>query len=1221
MRTTVPPIQISNFRKSVIAFAVAAACSSQATAIDLTVKDETYDLFTPGFYASTLDSKETYDSISFHNIEFGLGNNELPASTSSGVLKIGHFDGSISSITLSDIKQTSDMAVVGIDGIHIAGENGSLQSNVQIGSINVNGLSTQGALSEANGVNIGSYSSVTYNKITISNVTSKYWGAQGLLVRGSTLNALDSTSDGTIKIQNITGFAAYGANFENGPNSSQVSGKNLIIDTVTAKGESPYWPFKGSAHGLNVGIDTIFDNISIANITSEGSSYGVDVDSSSDLTVSEELIIKNVQGSTSEGLRIWYDGDLEQIVKTTSAKILNIGGTSADASTSNLSFGVEVNGNIWEGTSAQITGIYATDSGEAAGLQFYTNGQNRGRIVQKSIEIASVSGGDSYGIRNAISESYTPDIETDPENLASNPVLTFNSETIDINGITGAKSAFGIYNANINKNKDKTYSWRDDYDDPESPLKTVSYFNTDSLQMDAKETYIHNVQGKELAFGLYSARSSFNSDYLEISNVSADSFSAGISAEDKSDVSVKSAFIDTSNSSSKGYNGSYSEYRIEDEDDASSVNVTSVALRAVSGSSISLGTDGNQTVGIYGTIVAGRGTVDTQGSSVGESKITLGSTDGSTIVKVYGDVYAGNGGTVNLTLGKGSILEGQVDDYHELDSTQAGTVFRNSAFVNLEDKNAGTGKDEEISVGDRIPVTAAGTATIKLDGGTWIARGQSFVRNVAFGSQGGRIDLTRNENSSVSIENLSGQGQFDMTLGAYTEGTDEIKSDMLYVQNVGAGSSFTIAAHLADGVNVEDLTGLRFATVGSVEGGHSSNLFKVVQITDQGFKNWNLDVVTEDYQSGDEDNARFNGDSNGEGAYKPGEDAIDAIFGDDKSRDNVAVNDLEPRAANEGSQNYIIGGVQKGSTISDAGQAVIATARGLYYNAVEIDRFNQRYGDRRYDENNKSLWMRVRHDRWGTAAGVGDFKSQNTTYQVGFDYTDFVDSGKMIYGAAIDFMDGNTDYESISGSGQTKRYAASAYATYMGDNGSYLDMIGKVGRLSNEYAVKLDSGAGVSADYMNWITALSVEAGHQFTSEGSSWFAEPQIQAQYVYVSNNDYSNGQTQIDQDAIHSFITRAGFRIGRWLDENKGANVYAKADVLHEWAGEQDIHVKDKTTAVGGETFEINNHGTWFDVGLGFQAPIGESFYAYGDAEYRFGNDLDQTWTFNFGGKFVF
>lgn len=132
MRTTVtPPLQISNFRKSVIAFAVAAACSSQATAIDLTVKDETYDPFAPGFYASTLDSKETYDSISFSNIEFGRGDNDLPKTTS-GALKIGHFDGSISSITLSDIKQTSNKNAISINGICIAGENGSMQSNVQI---------------------------------------------------------------------------------------------------------------------------------------------------------------------------------------------------------------------------------------------------------------------------------------------------------------------------------------------------------------------------------------------------------------------------------------------------------------------------------------------------------------------------------------------------------------------------------------------------------------------------------------------------------------------------------------------------------------------------------------------------------------------------------------------------------------------------------------------------------------------------------------------------------------------------------------------------------------------------------------------------------------------------------------------------------------------------------------------------------------------------------
>lgn len=55
----------------------------------------------------------------------------------------------------------------------------------------------------------------------------------------------------------------------------------------------------------------------------------------------------------------------------------------------------------------------------------------------------------------------------------------------------------------------------------------------------------------------------------------------------------------------------------------------------------------------------------------------------------------------------------------------------------------------------------------------------------------------------------------------------------------------------------------------------------------------------------------------------------------------------------------------------------------------------------------------------GYSRGSWDFKSQNTTYQIGYDYTSFIDSGKVIYGAAIDLMDGNTDYESISGSGQT----------------------------------------------------------------------------------------------------------------------------------------------------------------------------------------------------------
>lgn len=693
---------------------------------------------------------------------------------------------------------------------------------------------------------------------------------------------------------------------------------------------------------------------------------------------------------------------------------------------------------------------------------------------------------------------------------------------------------------------------------------------------------VTEVSGDKCAYGVYNAQNAhFHVGSLTLENVNAVSGTAiALAAEDNADVQVGNALINPGKWTT--YEGNYAGAP------SAEVNTESTfAIRTVDDANVTMATGENQTAQIYGTILANRGNTATE---VVGGTVKIGNNTGT--VGIYGDVYAGNGGSVELTLGKGSVLEGQVDDYHELDSTLTGIVFRNSNFGDL-------------------PVTKAGSTTIKLNGGTWLARGQSFVKNVDFGTNGGLVDLTKNANSSVSIENLSGRGQFDMNFGAYTEGNESVESDMLYIQNVAAGSSFTIQAHLADGVTVNDLARLRFATVGNVEGGHSGNLFKI-QIADEGFNNWNFNVATEDYAVGDEDNARFNGIADGKGDYKPGENAVDAIYGN---------NGASTLAEGQASQNYYIASAQEGASVSDAGQAVIATARGLYYNAVEIDRFNQRYGDRRYDETNNSVWVRVRHDRWGTDAGIGDFDSQNTTYQMGYDYTQPVDGGKMIYGAAFDFMDGDTDYKSIHGSGETKRYALSAYATYMGENGSYLDVIGKVGRLSNEYSVRLDSGNGVSADYHNWMTAVSVETGHQLSSDASRWFVEPQIQAQYVHVSSNDYTNGQTKIDQDSIHSFITRAGFRVGRWLDDEKNANAYFKADVLREWAGEQDIHVKDKTTAAGGDTFEISNHGTWFDVGMGFQAPFGKNFYAYGDAEYRFGNDLDQTWTFNFGGKFVF
>lgn len=567
--------------------------------------------------------------------------------------------------------------------------------------------------------------------------------------------------------------------------------------------------------------------------------------------------------------------------------------------------------------------------------------------------------------------------------------------------------------------------------------------------------------------------------------------------------------------------------------------------------------------------------------------------DTATTMYLKGDVIAANGGKIDLKFGNGSHWVGRTDDYKDADSADWNETHSSIFTPSFS-----------------APVTSSGSVSVNLgEGSTWTLTGQSWLSSL----QGSNnvIDLTAEDgegNHALHIGTITGSNN-TFVMNLLRDGS----GNMLYVYQGTSAPQNIVVANPEEALSMSVGEKIRFATIaqagngfeeGDVSGGSETALFGTrTTVADVGVFDVDYAIEYVDRAS-DDSSVDYDGGTDMTNE-KPGSDYISSIYDDEENPD---------------SQNVYL--VRTGSsTISDAGQAIIATARGLYYNAIEIDRFNQRYGNRRYDENNKGLWARVRHDRWGTDAGVGDFKSQNTTYQIGFDYTDPVESGKMIYGAAVDLMDGNTDYESISGSGQTKRYAVSAYATYMKDNGGYLDIVGKIGRLSNEYSVRMDSGGVVTADYMNWMAGLSVEAGHQLSSETSCWFVEPQVQAQYVFVSDNDYSNGQTKVDQDSIHSFITRVGFRVGRWIGEDKGSNVYFKGDVLREWYGEQGIHVSDKTTGVGGDSFNLDNKGTWFDVGFGFQAPLGKSFYAYGDAEYRFGNDLDQTWTFNFGGKYVF
>lgn len=548
------------------------------------------------------------------------------------------------------------------------------------------------------------------------------------------------------------------------------------------------------------------------------------------------------------------------------------------------------------------------------------------------------------------------------------------------------------------------------------------------------------------------------------------------------------------------------------------------------------------------------------------SALTIGKDSKVTEV---GDVFATNGGKVDMTLGAGSAWEGRSDDFLDV----ATGTDRMKALADLSGKTLPT----------------SGQIKLTMAGGTWTARGQSTLSELAFTDKG-TVDMTKEVASSVHIGKLTGSdGTFKMTLHS-----DPTKSDMLYVDDASGASNVNVQAAIVDGDDVTKMEGLRFATT---KGNTADSLFKVSS-EDQGFNDMKFNVAHEVYN---QDKSAVNKQYN-EGDAKPGNDLVNQVYGDKGTNWYLTTADLTP---------------------STSGKVILATARHNYWQAVDMDRLNKRLGDRRLaGDEDHGLWVRMRHDRLGTNAGMGDFRSRDWNYQVGYDYSWKRDGGQQLFGFALDYKDADTHYRSVTGTGSSDRVGLTAYTTWLGETGWYYDAVARVGRLSNDFTLFNSRGERITGDYHNTVWSLSLEGGKKLTHEATRIYFEPQAQVQFLTVSDADYTTSQeTRVHQDRLNSVITRLGFRLGRDFGAQERSTVYVKADWMREWRGRETIRAYDVTTPDNGSEVTFKNRGNWFDVGLGVQSPITDKLYGFVDTEYRFGNDLQKSWQFNAGVRLLF
>ena len=573
-----------------------------------------------------------------------------------------------------------------------------------------------------------------------------------------------------------------------------------------------------------------------------------------------------------------------------------------------------------------------------------------------------------------------------------------------------------------------------------------------------------------------------------------------------------------------------------------------------------------------------------------------------------GNVQAANGGTINLTLGEGAYFAGRVDDYKDADGA-------NGNWNNVKHQ---TLFDSEFAAG----VTKSGTVNMTLNGGVWDLTQQSWVTNL--NGNDGVVYLNGNGTGgyAVHIGKLEGEHTFVVNL----KPTDYAASDMLYiydgssagVQNLRINNEAEVLNALKD-----DGDRIRFATVGKTAGAGAGFGDDYV-VRGRGVINSGFSIDYVDYDT-DTHEGNYNGGDSFTAA-KPGDDYVDSIYGSGNNNsetgsqaftlENNAGTGNKPVAELDSKNLYLVRDSSKDAGKSDSGATIINMSRANYKNAIYMDRLNKRMGEMRYvnGEEEQGLWVRLRHDRIGQS---GDFRSMNTMYEVGYDVKQPTDNGEHRIGMAIDYMRGSTTYDDIMGKGETKRYGLWLYDTWLGEKGHYTDYIVKWGHLSNDFDIRdKDSLENITGDYSNNVFSVSAEYGKK-NDMGNNWYFEPQAQLQLARVTGADYVTTQgSKVNVDGINSLIGRAGFRIGRDMDEN--STVYLKADLLHEFMGDQTVTAADAT---GTLREEFENKGTWYDVGFGFAAKMSRNSYAFMDFEKSFGNDNDETYQINAGMQWSF
>ena len=286
----------------------------------------------------------------------------------------------------------------------------------------------------------------------------------------------------------------------------------------------------------------------------------------------------------------------------------------------------------------------------------------------------------------------------------------------------------------------------------------------------------------------------------------------------------------------------------------------------------------------------------------------------------------------------------------------------------------------------------------------------------------------------------------------------------------------------------------------------------------------------------------------------------------------------------------------------------LALMNGLVWRS-QLTNLSDRMGTLRTMPQAAGAWARYNNGRLDGRGLEYDY----STIEVGFDAPV---SSNFLVGVSFDYTIGDTDLN--AGSADNDVYTLGLYGTYYGDNGGFVDLMAKIGRIDNEYNVANSAGAE-KGDYMMTGAIVGVEAGHRFDL-AHNMFVEPQVQLSYSWLRATDYATNIRSVDFETIESLVARVGVMGGMKFAENRGA-AYLKASYNHDFLGNVDAAMY--AVNVSGNSAKISDEldDNWAEVSLGVSYSVTDTLNTFLDVGTGFGGDIDQKWRINFGARYAF